>query len=47
MNVYRDEVSRHGAVDFPTYTPRSVHDVAFENGTWDGQTGRLAGVSKY
>jgi len=47
MNIYRDEVSRHGVVDFPTYTPRSVHDVTFENGTWEGQNGRLGGVSRH
>jgi radical SAM superfamily enzyme YgiQ (UPF0313 family) len=41
-NPYRDEFTRHGEVDHPTYAAREVIDFSFEGGTWGGQTDRLA-----
>ncbi len=41
INAYRDEFTRHGIVNFPTYAPREVLNVTFENGTWRGQKDRL------
>jgi radical SAM superfamily enzyme YgiQ (UPF0313 family) len=41
-NPYRDEFTRHGKVDYPTYAAREVIDFSFKGGTWGGQTDRLA-----
>ncbi|HZO13272.1 MAG TPA: radical SAM protein [Polyangiaceae bacterium] len=40
-NPYRDDVARHGVVDFPEYAPREVIDLTFQGGTWVGQHHRL------
>ncbi len=40
-NPYRDDVTRHGTTKFPTYDPREMIEVKFENGTWRGQSDRL------
>ncbi len=42
-NPYRDDVTRHGEVDFPRYSPRELIEVNYENGngTWRGQKDRL------
>jgi radical SAM superfamily enzyme YgiQ (UPF0313 family) len=40
-NPYRDDVGRHGVVDFPEYPAREVIDLTFEGGTWQGQHHRL------
>ena len=40
-NPYRDDVTRHGVVDFPEYPARELIDVTFSGGTWAGQTDRL------
>jgi len=42
QNPYRDEFTRHGKVDYPTYAAREVIEFGFEGGTWGGQTDRLA-----
>lgn len=41
-NRYRDEFTRHGKVDYPTYAAREVIDFSFEGGSWGGQIDRLA-----
>jgi radical SAM superfamily enzyme YgiQ (UPF0313 family) len=42
-NPYRDDVVRHGKVKFPTYEPRELTEVKYDNGngTWRGQKDRL------
>jgi radical SAM superfamily enzyme YgiQ (UPF0313 family) len=40
-NPYRDEFTRHGQVEFPTYPARESIDFNFESGVWSGQTDRL------
>ena len=39
-NPYRDEFTRHGVVDYPTYDQRETIDFSFRNGTWSGQVDR-------
>ncbi len=40
-NPYRDDVGRHGTVEYPVYEERELIDVTFGGGTWAGQTDRL------
>jgi radical SAM superfamily enzyme YgiQ (UPF0313 family) len=40
-NPYRDDVARHGKVQYPEYESREVIDVTFNGGTWRGQHHRL------
>ena len=40
-NPYRDDVTRHGTVEFPTYPARKMIEVKHDNGTWRGQKDRL------
>jgi radical SAM superfamily enzyme YgiQ (UPF0313 family) len=40
-NPYRDEFTRHGQVEFPTYPARESIDFDFESGVWSGQSDRL------
>jgi radical SAM superfamily enzyme YgiQ (UPF0313 family) len=41
VNAYRDEVSRHGSVNFPTYPSRETINISYDNGTWLGQNQRM------
>ena len=40
-NPYRDEFTRHGQVEFPTYPARESIDFNFDSGVWSGQSDRL------
>ncbi len=40
-NRYRDDVTRHGSVDYPVYRARECIDVTFQQGTWSGQRDRM------
>lgn len=40
-NPYRDDVGRHGVVEFTEYPAREVIDLTFDGGTWQGQHHRL------
>jgi len=42
VNPYRDDFTRHGRVEFPTYSPRQIIRATFEGGTWKGQRDRIS-----
>jgi hypothetical protein len=39
-NPYRDEFTRHGTVEYPSYPQREAINFTFGGGTWSGQTDR-------
>jgi hypothetical protein len=43
QNQYRDEVTRHGGVEFETYPASETVDETFEGGIWSRLADRQAG----